>query len=111
MPYQTFSYSPDYGASVDKTPSIIEFRFGDGYSQRFADGINTKPKVWNVQFVRDPSTISTIESFLNARNATEAFQWTDPDGYTGIFLSKQWSVTVPDVGWKQLSSTFEEVFE
>ena len=80
----TFTWSPQ---TADKTvtPRMNTASFGDGYVQRVADGINHKPREWALTFVRPKAEIDAIESFLDA-NADTAFDWTDPDGFTGRWI-------------------------
>ena len=46
----TFTWTPSVGASVALRPNVRRVAFGDGYEQRLAFGLNTKPEVWTLEF-------------------------------------------------------------
>lgn len=107
----TFTWIPDYGASVDTKPTVLKSKFGDGYEQRVGDGINLLPRKWNLNFYREPSEIASIISFLEARYGVEAFDWTPYVGSAGKWVCSEWKHTITDFGAYSVSCTFEEVFE
>lgn len=90
--------------------SIIQF--GDGYESRFSNVINVNHQSWAVTFSRGrPSgEIQAIRTFLRARRAVEAFNWTNPLGEPGVYVARKWTVTSEE-GYLVLKSTFEQVFE
>lgn len=55
-------------------------QFGGGYSQRSADGLNTKSKNWQVVWQGITKTdANTLEAFFDGLDGgIEAFLWTDP---------------------------------
>jgi len=107
----TFNYSPSNGSAVNVEASIREAKFGDGYSQRFADGINNLPRMWNVQFTNFQTTdADAIVAFLRARGGYESFDWTPPSGAAGKFFCRSWSDGHDSFGIRSISATFEEVF-
>ena len=106
-----FSYQPVYGAQVNKAPRVKSARFGDGYEQRVADGINIQPQVWNLTFTYDTSTIGTIDTFLATKAGITSFTWT-PTGFSEIkVVCREWSrgIDTPTTG--TIQATFEQVFE
>lgn len=109
---ETFSYDPDYGAKGSRRPRVNTVQFGDGYQQRFTDGINSKPQVWSLQFMnRDATEAAAIDDFLDARGGIDYFYWTPPDGVQGKYVCSQWEYT-PTVGvLKSITATFAEVFD
>ena len=51
-----------------------------------------------------------IENFLDAREGTEAFEWTPPnESYTSKYRCKTWSKTMPYSNLATIKATFEEV--
>gem|GEM_PF-2547147 len=46
----TFTWTPSVGASVALRPSVRRVAFGDGYEQRLAFGLNTRPEIWTLEF-------------------------------------------------------------
>lgn len=108
----TFTYTPDYGAAVSRKPKVRSVKFGDGYEQRLAYGINTNPRVWDVRFTfRDNTEADAIEAFLVARNGVETFDWTPPSGAAGKWLCREWTRTIDRFNQNTVQGQFEEAFE
>lgn len=108
----TFTYTPSYGAALKTQPRVRKAQFGDGYSQRVADGINNAPRVWSLTFgKRTAADIDAIEAFLVTQAGTAYFTWTPPRGAVGKWICTTWDRGVDDVNNERLSATFEEVFE
>lgn len=108
----TFTWIPDWGAQEQHRPRVRRVQFGDGYQQRSADGINTKPRSWTLTFGgRTDAERTAILDFLNARGALEAFDWTPPSGAAGKWVCEQWSRTATTYGATTIQATFSEVFE
>jgi len=108
----TFTNTPSYGAAVKVQPRVRQAQFGDGYSQRVADGINSAPRAWSLSFAkRTEAEIDAIESFLDTQGGTASFDWTPPRGAAGKWICKTWDRGLDDFNNERLSATFEEVFE
>jgi len=107
----TLTLSPDYSASKTLKPKVIVHKFADGYEVRRADGINNKLKEWNLTFRRDRATIDTLDTFLTARGAVEAFNWTDPHGYAGVWVCDEYTEVFDEIDWGTITCTFREVPE
>lgn len=81
MTTQIFTWTPDQGLSESREPSIRATRFGDGYEQRAANGINSDLSKFPVSFSgRSLTEAQLIWNFLEARGGTEAFLWSPPYG-------------------------------
>lgn len=92
MTYPTFSppHSPSSnGTRLVQIPRMRVTRFGDGYSQRIPDGINTYPHkatlAWDVLSFSDAQTIDSFFVGL----AGGVFQYQIPDDT----VSRKWTVT------------------
>lgn len=108
----TFTFTPSFPASVSQQPRIVTSQFGDGYEQRVAFGINTKPKTWQLQFLnRDDTERDNILAFLEARGGVEAFDWTDPNGYAAKWVCSEWTVEQVSCNFNNVNTSFKEVFE
>lgn len=109
----TFTYTPDFGAQSAYKPRVRVTRFGDGYEQRVADGINTTPATWPLKFaMRDDTERNGILAFLEARNGVEAFDWTPPFGGSAIrAVCRTWEWTPEKANLNTITATFEQVFE
>lgn len=99
---------------VDITPRVRTVKFGDGYEQRVASGINNQPQVWKISFSKRGDTdVQGVYDFLVARAGVEAFEWT-PRGEASPrkFVCRKWSRKFDHYDVVQgLSFTLEEVFE
>ena len=108
---ETFNYVPAPGQSKNVTPRVLKAQFGDGYSQRVGDGINFKPRIYNLVFNREVSELNAIDAFLTARAGIEAFYWTPLNGTAGVWLCESWARTDTLLHVGSISATFTEVFE
>lgn len=87
----TFTIAPDFNSSVAIKPRVLAAQFGDGYAMRAGDGINTRADEWQLTFSsRTAAERDTIMAFLGARNGTEPFDWTAPDGTAGRWTCPEW---------------------
>ena len=108
----TFSYTPDYDASESQRPVVRRVQFGDGYEQRLAYGLNTQPSEWRLTFAnRTDMERDNITGFLEARGATESFDWTPPYGSAGKWVCDEWSTTMIASNINTVQATFRQVFE
>jgi len=55
------------------TAKIVKNDFGDGYTQRVADGINTIKSTWALDWVVSNANKNTIVAFLEARGGYDSF--------------------------------------
>lgn len=108
-----FTYTPDYSASVAYKPRVREARFGDGYSQRTPDGINTGTDTWSLTFaVRTDSEAAAILDFLATRGGYEAFDWTPPGEGTAIrVVCREWNRAFDQTNKNTVTATFARVHE
>lgn len=95
-----------------KAPKTLKAAFGDGYEQAVGDGINTNLKTFDLVFENLPKPEGDlIDTFLNARAAYDAFQWTPPYGVQGWYRcaswERQWDREQPGVS--SITATFYEV--
>lgn len=111
MPTPVFTWFPVANLRKKVTPNVTASKFGDGYEQRVARGLNTTPETWSVEFEGAMSDIAPIEAFLRARNAVEAFEWKTPDGDTLKFICRTWDKARVRGVLHTLSCDFEQVFE
>jgi phage-related protein len=104
---------PTVGTSLTMRPRVRVAQFGDGYSQRTADGLNAQPQVWSVSW--SPVTqanADTITDFLAARGGVQAFRWTPPGHTTQrVFICREWTVEPRGAQLVDVSATFVEVFD
>jgi len=104
-----FTWYPDAGHSREMEPRAMGSRFGDGYEQRTADGINTQLGVWVLTFTGGRAEADAIDSFLKARGGVEHFTWTNPDEETGLYLCRKWTKRRERSVKTTISCQFEQV--
>ena len=69
-----FFWMPNYSSDIESKPSIAVIKFGDGYEQRMADGINSNFIKLNLIFEgRTEREMRAIVHFLNSRKGYEPF--------------------------------------
>lgn len=108
----TFNFAPTLGAAVDYRTNVRSVRFGDGYEQRLAFGINTRAEVWTLEFRGcTTATATLIDDFLKAQNASQAFDWTSPGGTSGKFICRNWSRSFDEPNVETIRAQFEQVFD
>src|SRR5882724_5064402 len=99
----TFTYIPSHASRGQSTPRKLKTRFGDGYMQEAADGINPLLRVWNLTFAPIPktdtdpnrTTLKKLNDFFEARDSGDfKFLWTQPVPFdiegTKVFVCEQW---------------------
>ena len=117
--------SPDRGISRQSTPRVLTARFGDGYEQRIADGINSINEMFSVTFNnRSAAEVDDITGYFASLKGATSFTYTIPD-------STQTSNVAPDTagerrlkvvcqsysqsyhhdGFYSVSATFKRVYE
>lgn len=107
-----FTYIADFGATAEYDPRVRVARFGDGYEQRVADGVNPMAEAWALTFaVRTDSEAAGIVGFLAARGGFEAFDWTRPDGVSIRVVCRKWNRTLDRYNMNTVTARFERVYE
>ena len=124
-PYGDRQISSDRGIQRQSTPRVLVARFGDGYEQRIADGINSVDEVFSVTFNnRSAAEVDDITGYFASLKGATSFTYTIPD-------STQTSNVAPDTagerrlkvvcqsysqsyhhdGFYSVSATFKRVYE
>jgi len=107
----TFIWFPVASVRKRTQPNVAVAKFGDGYEQRTAYGINHQPENWSLEFSGNREEMAPIEAFLKARGGYGSFEWKTPDEETGRFVCRSWE-KVRDRGFLvTISCEFEQVFE
>lgn len=108
----TFTYTADFGASFTVKPSVRVSKFGDGYEQRQANGLNTQPKTWTLKFsLRTDTEANAITDFLTTQAAVSSFDWTDINGTAGKYVCRSWDRSKDRYNLNTVSAQFEQVYE
>jgi phage-related protein len=105
-----FNYQPLFGASRSITPRVLSSKFGDGYEQRVADGINTQPQMWSLIFTDSAAIIDAIDSFLIGKGGVTKFTWTPQGGTEISVICRDWSKSIESPDVSSLQCSFEQVY-
>lgn len=108
-----FTWIPDRGFNTETTPRVLTAKFGDGYSQRVADGINSLEQTWTLSFnSRSLTEVTAIESFLVTKGGITRFTWTPPDSSTEYrVICSRWNISYETNISRNISATFERVYD
>ena len=100
-------------------PRTNTITFGNGYQQRFKDGIYNNLLKFSLKFEhRDTKEAKAINHFLKARDGVESFVFENiPEphndlqngGYTKIFVCKSWTSEFVFYNNYTITAEFEEV--
>jgi phage-related protein len=113
MPDTFPSIRHSYAVPSNVQAQILQNKFGDGYSERAAQGLNNESQVWQLSWNNRPiSDIDTIEAFIKAAGGYQSFYWTPPRGSAPLlFFCQKWSRTYSGPKSDDFSATFEQVFD
>lgn len=105
--------APSYASSGTTDFRTLRAPFGDGYSQRAADGLNSAPITWALTWENRPDAdITTLYDFLVDKLGFEAFLWTAPDESSDRkWIARSLNKTPVAAGYSTLQTEFEEVFD
>tara|TARA_B100001057_G_C22335678_1_gene751267 strand:- start:238 stop:618 length:381 start_codon:yes stop_codon:yes gene_type:complete len=72
--------TPDKQLTKTSSPRVLTAKFGDGYEQRIADGINVLEETYSLSFKnRTKEEIDDIAAFLDTKQNVTNFTLTLPD--------------------------------
>lgn len=106
------SITPSMGSKRKSIkPNVTTYAFGDEYTQRVANGLNTIREDWDIIFAGlSTADKDTVNAFLTARSGTEAFNWTPQGGTEKQFICQSWDIEQISYSLFRVTATFLEVF-
>lgn len=107
-----FIWTPSYNLTIAVEPKVKSIRFGDGYEQRFADGINNSLLNLDLTFEkRNTKEATAILHFLQARKGFESFYFTPPEPYSTRkkFVCRRWDSSIQFFNNYSVKVNIEEV--
>ncbi len=110
MQKETFNWSPRVNPRGQVRLRTLEAKFGDGYTQTAADGINSKVQSWPLEFVGTEQKIGEIAAFLDRHGGFRSFLWTPPLGGEGRYRATEYDPVALGAGLFSLSVTFQQTF-
>lgn len=105
---------PDFNRVKRVTMRSIDVQFGDGYSQRAADGLNGVARTFQLTWSKlTAAQAQTIEDFFLAAEGYIAFDWAGSrDAVTRKYIVRNYQrneLAVP--GFDTMTATLEQVFD
>lgn len=93
------TWRPQGGAEAQVSHRTLTAQFGDGYTQRAGDGINTRKEVWPLTFIGRKDEIQLIADFFDEHAGYKAFRWRGktfvaPQGYAKREGARVWTLRV-----------------
>lgn len=109
----TFLNIPDRGFGKTTKARVLTYQYGDGYSQRLADGINNFVNTWSLTFSSQVLTVADdIITFFETTGGYQYFFWTPPGELTEIkVIASDWSKNYESPISRNISVTFTQVFD
>lgn len=116
--YGSRTISPDRGIQRQSNPRVLVARFGDGYEQRIADGINSVDEMFSVTFNnRSAAEVDDITGYFASLKGATSFTYTIPDdnavgGELAIkVVCQNYSQSYHHDGFYSVSATLKRVYE
>ncbi len=107
----TFNWSPTVeGFGGDTTLRVRKAPFGDGYTQRAADGLNNRVPSYSLRFVGKAEKISAILEFLDKHAGAVSFFWTPPLRPQARFVCEKYTEPVRSGRVYTITAQFEQTF-
>lgn len=110
----TFTWRVHATASGNGEFDVRKAKFGDGYSQAVASGLNNHTQKWSVSVsgydVPGAEGIRRPLEFLIDKAGAESFFWTPPLGEQGRYECSRYSITPQGGGYFVINAEFEQVY-
>jgi len=105
--------NPSWGLAVEETARVIRHDFGDGYSQRAANGINSIDAAVPVSWGKITlAKRDTLLAFFRAKAGHTAFYWTPPQEVAPRkWTCTKWSYPAAAPGYVTFTAQFREEFD
>ncbi|WP_319520194.1 phage tail protein [uncultured Martelella sp.] len=110
-------FEPSACPAITSTKSVelrtLETRFGDGYSQRGGDGLNTTGVTFNAMWPGlTLEEADRIEAFFLSLRGFHAFEWKLPrDREAKLYRCKSWTRTGAGGAHDTINATIERVYD
>lgn len=114
IPFPATISLPEFkDTSNEVTLRVLKNNFGDGYTQRIKDGLNTRKEMWQLRWTNiRTDEYEAIKTFLDERDGWQAFSWTAPGNPGPLFyICEKYSHVPVWPGYWNLSATFEQVYD
>jgi phage-related protein len=108
-----FGFGPDSGVMMEEQPKVLHAQFGDGWTGRAPDGLNTHPlttkPTWTNLTVAESDLLI---NFFRAKGGSESFYWTPPGEVSPrLFIATRWGRAIIPGSLRSVQVDFQEVFD
>lgn len=108
---ETFNWPVRLTSTGEGEQVVRTAKFGDGYAQRSAEGINSAKEIWEIRVTGNAAKIAAVKAFIKAHQGARAFHWTPPLGEPGLYVTTGgWRLSGHGAQKYTLSTTFEQTF-
>lgn len=106
---KTFNWPVRPNVKESAEPQVNVIKFGDGYEQRQAKGINNNLRTYDVELKVINEEAILIDNFFSFHGAIKPFLWREPklNHFIKVKCTK-WS-SIVDYKVTTISATFEEI--
>jgi len=106
---ESFNWKIRPGMRAEREPRVQTIRFGDGYEQRRADGLNILQSRYAIMLSGPHATMQAVEDFLTRHSGIRAFLWQPPgQPDPAAFVCRRWSA-VRLARRTEITGEFEQV--
>lgn len=107
-----FIWPAKVGSSKEVEARLLEAKFGDGYAQRAADGLNHLVDTWQVIVSGEQAVVDAAEIFIIQQGGYLPFDWTPPLAAAALrVVCKKWRRADRNLNQCRLEMTFERDFQ
>lgn len=110
MAVETFKWKVERNVTPSIEYRVIETRFGDGYTQLSADGINTKDVSYSIRVHARTNEAKQIMDFFDRHKGIKSFFWTPPLDTIGLFTCRDPSWNDEGGGLYSITGTFTKAY-
>lgn len=106
----TFTFVPDLTSKRRQTPRIKRIKFGNGYSQKYGDGINSNLSTWDMTFTANSDAEKEYIDEFFADHYLTYFHFEHPEvsGLIKPYECTSWEVEPLGAGNYTVTAVFEE---
>lgn len=104
---------PSQGSRLKKDYRVRGVNFGDGYSQRSADGLNVEIEEWSLLWENiTAAEAQVLVDFFDARYGVEAITYTMPkDSVSKKWVVKSYNRVPESDAYDRVEAVFERVYD
>ena len=116
VPTFTPPQNPNVDYGHDTEANVLEVKFGDNYTQRTGNGLNTMQRVLQLQWGPiTPANADALEAFFRSQGGWAPFMYQTPlDFLRGQparrYVCKKWNRRTAQINAEHVSAVFEEDF-